>query len=193
MKKFIYNVLSFIGFCLREKIVLLSVVGYILILISPMFSWYSSKLIYTGVNEEFAYNMFQLAGEPIKEKAYIVYGIVVILIGIAFIAIEYLDYKIKLRERLAVILPAQIIMYIVWMVILIVALNNETLKEYMGYRSGEIKALEYWISDAKGHCNNGVGPVLFVIGLGLSVLSKVGLYIYYFVDNVKDSLSTRKG
>ncbi len=193
MKKFIYNLLSFIGFCLSERIVLLSLLGYILVLISPMFSWYSSKLIYTGVNEEFSYNMFQLAGEPIKEKSYIALGIVIILIGIAFIAIEYFDFKIKLRERLAVVFPAQIILYLVWIVILIVALNNEVLKETMSYRAGEIEALEYWIKEADGHCNNGVGPILFVAGLSLAILSKVGLYIYYFVDNVKDSLSTRKG
>ena len=71
--------------------------------------------------------------------------------------------------------------------------NLPTLKEAMSYRSGEIKAVEYWIKDASGHCNNGVGPVLYVIGLGFAVLSKVGVYIYYFVDNVKDSLTARKG
>ena len=193
MKKFIYNFLGFIGFCFSEKLVLLSLIGYILILISPMFSWYSSALSYTGVAEELSYNMFQLAGGQIKEKSYIAIGIFIILISVALIAIEYLDYKIKLKSRLDATVILQGLFYVVLVILLIVGLNNETLKEAMSYRSGEIKAIEYWIKEASGHCNNGAGPVLYAIGLGLAVLSKVGVYVYYFIDNVKDSLTTKKG
>lgn len=193
MKKFINNFLGFIGFCFGEKLVLLSIIGYILILVSPMFSWYSSALSYTGVNEEFSFNMFQLSGGQIKEKSYIALGIFVILISVGLIAIEYLDYKIKLKSRLGIAVILQGLFYVALVVLLIVGLNNESLKEAMSYRSGEIKAVEYWIKDASGHCNNGAGPVLYVIGLGFAILSKVGVYIYYFVDNVKDSLTTKKG
>ena len=158
-----------------------------------MFSWYSSALSYTGVAEELSYNMFQLAGGQIKEKSYIAIGIFIILISVALIAIEYLDYKIKLKSRLDATVILQGLFYVVLVILLIVGLNNETLKEAMSYRSGEIKAIEYWIKDASGHCNNGAGPVLYAIGLGLAVLSKVGVYVYYFIDNVKDSLTTKKG
>ena len=193
MKKFINNFLGFIGYSFGEKLVLLSLIGYILILISPMFSWYSSVLSYTGVDEEFSFNMFQLSGGQIKEKSYIAMGIFIILISVALIAIEYLDYKIKLKSRLGIAVILQGLLYVVLVVLIVAALNNETLKEAMSYRSGEIKAVEYWIKDATGHCNNGVGPILYVIGLCFAILSKVGVYIYYFVDNVKDSLTTKKG
>ena len=113
MKKFIYNFLGFIGFCFSEKLVLLSLIGYILILISPMFSWYSSALSYTGVAEELSYNMFQLAGGQIKEKSYIAIGIFIILISVALIAIEYLDYKIKLKSRLDATVILQGLFYVV--------------------------------------------------------------------------------
>lgn len=193
MKKFINNFLGFVGYFLSEKLVLISLIGYILFLISPLLSWYSSSLTYTGVNEEFSFNMFQLAGEPIGEKSYIALGIFTILIGVVFIAIEYLDYRFKLRSRLPIVVPGEVLLYIVLIVMVVVALNNETLTSIMSYRGGEIKALEYWIDEADGHCNHGAGPILYVIGLSIAALSKVGVYIYYFVDNVKDSLTTKKG
>lgn len=193
MKKFFNNLLGFIGFCLSEKLVLISLIAYILVLISPMFSWYSSALTYTGVSEEFSFNMFQLSAGQIKEKGYIALGIFTILICLVFIAIEYLDYKIKLRSRLSIVIPVEVLLYIALIVIVVMALNNEVLRQAMSYRKGEIEALKYWISEANGHCNNGVGPVIYIAGLSLAVLSKVGVYIYYFVDNVKDSLTSKKG
>ncbi len=137
--------------------------------------------------------MFQLASGQIKEKSYIALGIFIILVGILFIAIEYLDYKIKLRSRLAIAIVVEVIMYLALVVMVVVALNNETLKAVLSYRSGEIRALEYWIKDASGYCNYGSGPVIYIIGLVAAILSKVGIYIYYFVDYVKDSLTTKKG
>ena len=193
MKKGIYNFLSFIGYCFSEKLVLISLLGYIMMIISPMFSWYSSALTYEEVDEKFSFNMFQLSAGQIKEKVYIFFGIFIILLGIGLVVIEYLDYKIKLRERLRIVLPVEVILYIALVTMVILALNNETLRETMSYRSGEIKALEYWIENASGHCNHGVGPAIFFVGFGLDMLTKVGIYIYYFVDNVKDSLTARKG
>lgn len=192
MKKVINNILGFIGFCFSEKLVLISLIGYILILISPMFNWYSSSLIYTGVSEEFSYNMFQLSSGQIKEKSYIALGIFIILISCVFIAIEYLNYKIKLRERLPIVIPAEIFFYILLVVFVIIALNNDSLRQNMSYRRGEIEAMEYWIKEAEGHCNNGAGPYIYIAGLFVAVMSKVGVYIYYFIDNVKDSLTSKK-
>ena len=192
MKKRIYNILGFIGYCFSEKLVLISLLGYIMI-ISPMFSWYSSALTYEDVDEKFDFNMFQLSTGQIKEKVYIALGIFIILFGIGLVVIEYLDYKIKLRERLRIILPVEVLLYIALVTMVILALNNETLRETMSYRSGEVKALEYWIKGASGHCNNGVGPAIFFIGFGLDMITKVGIYMYYFVDNVRDSLTARKG
>ncbi|MBO5389765.1 MAG: hypothetical protein J6A59_16855 [Lachnospiraceae bacterium] len=193
MKKAIYNILGFIGFCLSEKLVLLSLVGYILIFISPLFSWYSSALMYTGVSEEASYNMFQLASGQIKEKSYIAFGIMIMVLSFVLMLIEYKDYKIKLRSRLLVTIPLEIIIYIALIVIVITAIKNDTLVQVMSYRSGEIRALEYWIKDASGHCNNGVGPVLYILGLAVAVLSKLWIYAFYFIMNVKDSLSAKKG
>ncbi len=193
MKKVIYNILGFIGFCLSEKLVLLSLVGYILIFISPLFSWYSSALNYAGVAEEATYNMFQLASGQIKEKSYIAFGIMIMVLSFALMVIEYKDYRIKLRSRLLATVPLEIIIYIALIVIIIIALKNDTLSQVMSYRSGEIKALEYWIKDAKGHCNNGVGLVLYMLGIVVAVLSKLWIYAFYFIMNVKDSLSARKG
>lgn len=193
MKKGIYNILGFIGYCFREKLILISLLGYIMMIISPIFSWYSSALAYEGVDEKFDFNMFQLAGGQIKERAYIAFGIFIILFGVGLVVIEYFDYRIMLRERLRIILPVEVLLYIALVLLVVFALNNETLRETMSYRSGEVKALEYWIKDASGHCNNGVGPAVFFVGFGLDMLTKVGIYIYYFVDNVKDSLTARKG
>ncbi len=193
MKKFFNNLLGFIGYCLSERLVLISLLGYILILISPMFSWYSSALAYTGVSEEFSFNMFQLSGGQVKEKSYIAMGVFVIINSIALMLIEYFDYKIKLRSRLSASVLFEILMYIGLIVIVVMAIKNDTLVEKMSYRAGEVEALIYWIKDATGYCNHGVGPILYIIGLSVAILSKVGVYIYYFIDNVKDSLTSKKG
>lgn len=193
MKKAIYNILGFIGFCLSEKLVLLSLGGYILIFISPLFNWYSSALNYIGVAEETSYNMFQLSAGQIKEGLYIPLGIIIMVLSLALMIIEYKDYRIKLRSRLGITVPLEIIIYIGLIVIVIMALKNERLMEIMSYRSGEIKALVYWIEGASGHCNNGVGPVVYIAGIVLAVLSKLWIYLFYFIMNVKDSLSVRKG
>lgn len=193
VKKFLKNLLGFIGFCLREKMVLISLVGYILILISPMFSWYSYFLAYTGVEEAVSYNIFQLGVGQIKEKSYIIFGVFIILISLAFITIEYLDYKIKLRSRLGIIVTVEILLYVALIVILVMAFGNEVIRERISYANGEIKALEYWIKGAQGHCNNGLGPGICIAGLIIAAMSKIGIYIYYFVDRVKDSLTTKKG
>lgn len=192
MKDKIYNILSFIGYSLREKMVLLSILGYILIIISPWFSWYSSALSYTGVSEETKLSMFGLAGELVKDKSYIALGIFTMLVGFGLLIIEYKDYRMKLRSRLAATLAIEIILYIVLIIMVIAAMNNEALREIMSYRQGEIKALEYWIDEATGHCNRGVGPVLYISGLALAIFSKVGAYIFYFIDYVKDSLTIKK-
>lgn len=192
MKAIMNNILSFVGYAWREKMVLFSLLGYILLMISPQFSWLSSELQYTGVNEEYSFNMFQLAGGSIDEKGFIALGIFTILNAIGFIAIEFMDYKMKLRSRLSLIKIIEAVLYIGLVVILVIALNNHEILQMISYRKGEIEVLEYWIKDAKGYCNNGVGPVLFIAGLAVAILSKVGIYIFYFVTNVKESLAWKK-
>lgn len=193
MKNTIYNILGFIGFCLSEKLVLISLVGYILIFISPMLNWFTYALSYVGVSEEASYNMFQLSAGQINEKSFIALGIVIMILALVLMIIEYKDYRIKLRSRLGIAIPAEIVIYIGLVVILFIALGNEALSQVMSYKSGEIKALEYWIDGAKGHCNNGAGPVVYVFGIALAILSKLWIYVFYFIMNVKDSLSARKG
>ena len=117
----------------------------------------------------------------------------IMVLSFVLMLIEYKDYKIKLRSRLLVTIPLEIIIYIALIVIVIMAIKNDTLVQVMSYRSGEIRALEYWIKDASGHCNNGVGPVLYILGLAVAVLSKLWIYAFYFIMNVKDSLSAKKG
>lgn len=173
--------------------VLISLVGYILIFISPMFSWYSYFLTYTGVEEEVSFNIFQLGVGQIKEKSYIFFGVFIIIISLAFITIEYLDYKIKLRSRLGIIIAVEILLYLALIIILVMAISNEVVRARISYANGEIKALEYWIKGAQGHCNNGLGPGICIAGFIIAAMSKIGIYIYYFVDRVKDSLTTKKG
>lgn len=192
MKNAIYNILSFIGYSLRERNVLLSILGYILIIISPWFSWYSSALSYTGVSEETSFSMFGLAGNLVEDKSYIALGIFTILIGLGLLFIEYKDYRMKLRSRLAASLAIELVLYVVLIVIFVSAVNDEALREVISYRQGEIEALEYWIEQASGHCNRGVGPVLYILGLVLAIFAKVGVYIFYFIDYVKDSLTIKK-
>lgn len=192
MRNAINNILGFIGYSLRERNVLLSILGYILIIISPWFSWYSSALSYPGVSEETSFSMFGLGGNLVEDKSYIVLGIFTILIGLGLLFIEYKDYRMKLRSRLAATLAIELVLYVVLIVMFVSAVNNEALREIISYRHGEIEALEYWIEQASGHCNRGVGPVLYILGLVLAVFAKVGVYIFYFIDYVKDSLTIKK-
>ncbi len=193
MKKILTNTLGFIGYSFRERAVLLSIISYILIIISPFLSWYSTALVYTGVDEELKVNMFQLAGGQFKEKSFIVLGIFTIVVGCCFLAIEYLDFGIKLRSRLRACLLIEIILYIILIAIIVCSLNNETVRQIVTYREGEVEALVYWIKDARGHCNRGVGPIVYISGLSLAILSKVGIYVYYFIEFVKESLTIKKG
>ena len=139
----------------------ISMVGALLIFISPFFHWLAAK--YDGDKE--ACNMFSLAGDKkgIDEGIFAFYAIMFLLIGATLICLELADYIPALYNIKAKIPSVQI----VELVLVALALLFWFLAFFNGDLSDVVKAGKKYLKwlDEDGYVRRGLGPIVAMLGV----------------------------
>ena len=173
---------AFINNLKGDYMMIARLAGAFLLLIAPLFHWFSFKLKYDGSTEKHTANMFKLAGDG-GIGAYGFFAAMFILLGLVLIAWEIADYipaLANIKEKMKVVPYVDLIIIAVALLFVILAATNG-MKGNMKDAKDSIKLIKEWGDGVKGHCNHGVGPIIGFIAVIAAaaprVLDKLGIKI----------------
>ena len=173
---------AFINNLKGDYMMIARLAGAFLLLIAPLFHWFSFKLKYDGSTEKQTANMFKLAGDG-GVGVYGFFAAMFILLGLVLIAWEIADYipaLANIKEKMKVVPYVDLIIIAVALLFVILAATNG-MKGNMKDAKDSIKLIKEWSDGVKGHCNHGVGPIIGFIAVIAAaaprVLDKLGIKI----------------
>ena len=173
---------AFINNLKGDYMMIARLAGAFLLLIAPLFHWFSFKLKYDGSTEKHTANMFKLAGDG-GIGVYGFFAAMFILLGLVLIAWEIADYipaLANIKEKMKVVPYVDLIIIAVALLFVILAATNG-MKGNMKDAKDSIKLIKEWGDGVKGHCNHGVGPIIGFIAVIAAaaprVLDKLGIKI----------------
>ena len=173
---------AFINNLKGDYMMIARLAGAFLLLIAPLFHWFSFKLKYDGSTEKHTANMFKLAGDG-GIGVYGFFAAMFILLGLVLIAWEIADYipaLANIKEKMKVVPYVDLIIIAVALLFVILAATNG-MKGNMKDAKDSIKLIKEWSDGVKGHCNHGVGPIIGFIAVIAAaaprVLDKLGIKI----------------
>ena len=173
---------AFINNLKGDYMMIARLAGAFLLLIAPLFHWFSFKLKYDGSTEKHTANMFRLAGEG-DIGIYGFFAAMMILLGLILIAWEVADYipvLANIKSKMQIVPYVDFIIIALALLFVILAATNgmdgsmKDLKE-------SVKWAKKYEDSVRGHCNHGVGPIIGFIAVIAAaaprVLDKLGIKI----------------
>ena len=150
------NMGGFVNSLKGDIMKIVSLVGALFIMLTPFFTWFKFKMSFWGYTEKDSANMFGLAGGDYDKKSFAVFGIILLLIGLALILweiAEFIPAVAQIKAKIASIPYIDLILIAVALVFIIIALAN-----------GDVNDA---IKSAKeiGSGGHGMGPVIGFIGV----------------------------
>lgn len=144
---------------------IVGLVGGLLVLISPFFSWCTLKVDMWGVKESESFSMFSLGREYSDVRTYYIWTVLLIVIGLGLLLWDAADFFPALADtkaKLSNIPYVELIAIGVGILVVVIALMNGTVKD----------VIELY-DDLGGEASHGVGPIVAFIGLALAAVPRV--------------------
>jgi len=150
------NVNGIVGAVKGDIMKIVALVGAFFIAINPFLTWCKYNIEFWGMKEKDSANMFGLAGGDVDEGIFVLFGILLVLIGLALMACDLADYVpqfANIKAKVSAIPFFELILIGVALVVIIIGLCNGTVNDI-------IEA-----ADKIGKGSHGIGPVLGIIGV----------------------------
>ena len=169
-----------IGALKTDIMKLVSLIGALLIFLTPLFNWVSLKMKYDGDSEKEHMNMFKIAGDG-DIGVFGFFAIMLMLLGIILILWNVADYFNPIANIKAVIVAkvgpyAQYIelgVIALALLFVILALANGDLNDQIKMGKEALEWAKEWSDSVKGHCNHGLGPIIGFVGIIAAAAPKV--------------------
>ncbi len=152
---------------------ILQMVGALLILLAPIFNWYSAKAKYGSNSSKMTANMFKLGGkEYINKGSIIAFAVIILIIGIVLLASDIMDFVPSMssfKQRNSYLVIIELVLIALALLFLILVFFNKDLMDAVKEGKEALKSS----SEIKGHSNHGFGPIAGWIGVGLATVPRV--------------------
>ena len=152
---------------------ILQMIGALLILLAPVFNWYSAKAKYGSNSSKMTANMFKLGGkEYINKGSIIAFAVIILIIGIVLLVSDIMDFVPSMssfKQRNSYLVIIELILIALALLFLILVFFNKDLMDAVKEGKDALKSS----SEIKGHSNHGFGPIIGWIGVGLAAVPRV--------------------